>query len=713
MIVTCDSCNTSFNLDGSLLKPTGTMVRCSKCKHVFKAYPEAPPQEPAPTPPVAEATAQAAPPEEKPPEDADKPEKTPTEAEKPLADQSRQEDQDQQAGDDDGGLLAAAQEYASETDSDAAQTEAPAEDTDAMAEDDLQLSLEDDFGAATKQIVLEADDAGTDFEKAKPLEDDIEQIDFGELGLEIASDETTPEQPDEITAIKASKPDDTLDIDQAGTGVETLDDDLDLDNLDMDLDLKLEVEDKAPEPEMAAAPDTVADDTSGTMETAGPETEAMDLDLDLDLDLDETVAEEESPDSGQLDLDLEPLAAADKTTETDALELDLTADEKGAETSEEELDLDSLLEEDTREDSDGAAADMADAKEAAVEDFEFDLDFGTDAESDEESATDKTDELDLEPAADAEVKAGDDLAEEIDFDLDLDETDSLDESDTAAVPDADAADDSSKEEELDFDLEAVLEPGEDETSETDLAEETSETDILAQQTEFDFDDLEEEPSPDETKPPAESEDQLQEEPEIDDTLLDEELEQPLPAAAPVKKKKIGAPILVALILAIIAGGGYGAYWYLDQQNIKIPFISKLTAPKAPDPGQLKIDFFDIDAKFINNQKAGKLFVISGKVKNGYKSPRSFIRITGKLYQKKKKLVKTSTVYCGNTLSELELSSFDAPAIAKKLANLFGDQRSNVKVAPGKVLPFVVVFSDIPDNLEEYTIEVAGSSPAGK
>ncbi|HKI47726.1 MAG TPA: DUF3426 domain-containing protein [Desulfobacteria bacterium] len=42
MVVQCESCQTEFNLDESLLKKEGTKVRCSRCRHVFKAYPSSP-----------------------------------------------------------------------------------------------------------------------------------------------------------------------------------------------------------------------------------------------------------------------------------------------------------------------------------------------------------------------------------------------------------------------------------------------------------------------------------------------------------------------------------------------------------------------------------------------------------------------------------------------------------------------------------------------
>ena len=39
MKVPCESCQTKFVLDSSLVKSTGTKVRCSKCREIFKVYP--------------------------------------------------------------------------------------------------------------------------------------------------------------------------------------------------------------------------------------------------------------------------------------------------------------------------------------------------------------------------------------------------------------------------------------------------------------------------------------------------------------------------------------------------------------------------------------------------------------------------------------------------------------------------------------------------
>ena len=132
-------------------------------------------------------------------------------------------------------------------------------------------------------------------------------------------------------------------------------------------------------------------------------------------------------------------------------------------------------------------------------------------------------------------------------------------------------------------------------------------------------------------------------------------------------------------------------------------------PKAQDPGNIKLATHDINSRFIDNTNVGKLFIITGKVKNGYSENRGMVSITGKIFKSGKVEVHKETVYCGNVMSDLELSNLEWDKIQARLANRLGDNRSNVKIEPGKSIPFMVVFSSLPDDLEEFTIEVAGST----
>ncbi len=173
---------------------------------------------------------------------------------------------------------------------------------------------------------------------------------------------------------------------------------------------------------------------------------------------------------------------------------------------------------------------------------------------------------------------------------------------------------------------------------------------------------------------------------------------------PAAKKKVSLPLIIILLIILVLAGAYGIYFLSNNMGIKIPFISDQN-PQVQEPGNLMISTFDINSRFIENSKSGKFFVITGQVKNGYSETRSAIKITGKLYKKGKILAKTETVFCGNVLSDIDLSNQDVEAIKKRLKNA-----SNIKVGPGKTLPFMLVFYDLPDSLEEFTIEVIDSVP---
>ncbi|MDL1967480.1 MAG: zinc-ribbon domain-containing protein [Deltaproteobacteria bacterium] len=176
-------------------------------------------------------------------------------------------------------------------------------------------------------------------------------------------------------------------------------------------------------------------------------------------------------------------------------------------------------------------------------------------------------------------------------------------------------------------------------------------------------------------------------------------------------KRISMPVLLLLLATLLTGGAYGTYVLLDSIGINIPFVSDLLKPEVQDAGNLEIYTSDINNKFVENSKIGKLLVITGKAQNGYSGARSYISITGKLYTKGKILSKTKTVYCGTILSELDLLNMDLDVINNRLSNRLGDNKSNIKVKEGSIIPFMIVFADLPENLDEFTIEIAESFPS--
>jgi hypothetical protein len=512
------------------------------------------------------------------------------------------------------------------------------------------------------------------------VELDLPEFDDG-LELEIESEET--------------------ESDEAGSGEE------------LDIDLDFESEETSGDEEAEEALDLSELEEGLKLEAESDEAEDdEEFDLDLDLDIDSTPVSEDEAEE-ELDLsDIEDSLELDELSEEPDLDLDLDIDAApvSGEDTEAELDL-SDIEDSLELDEPSESSDNEDDLET------LDLD------------------LDIESAVTEEPE---DQAEELDF-SDMEEMISLDADDeseekTDIEPDDDA-------ELLDLGIEEPTDDGEESALEAEAAFEEETLDLSDIENMIKDEETAETPAdetPDKEKPEPDKAEAKIDDP-VDDLLIsdDEEeleslddLEGPDPVARKKKKggkkKAISTPVMMLLVLMLIGGGGYGAFVGLTAMGIQIPymdtvknlgsqipFLSDFIKPPVEDVGNLKISTMDISGKFVNNAGAGKLFVITGSAKNGYPEPRALIKVNGKLYSKGKRLVKTEKVYCGNSLTEKQLSELELETIRKRLNNRAGDKKSNLNVAPGRVIPFMIVFSGLPENLEEYTIEVAESFPAAK
>ncbi len=469
-------------------------------------------------------------------------------------------------------------------------------------------------------------------------------------------------------------------------------------------------------PKEVEKPDEIISDFEFEQETEDFETGQLDDSgsdgLDLP-DMDKLFSEEEIPEKeddideaiDDLEMDLEP--------EPEKIPEDVKAEAKLGEPDELDLsDMEELLDITEIPEKEGTT-------DEAFEDFDLDLELEPEPEKPSESfeteaKLEEPDELDLsdiEELLELEDPVTDEKDESEPEEVML-ELDTEMEPEIAKAPeDIEASVESEELEKVDLsDIEKMFETEEEEEPfDSPLPEETSGAEL------YELDEIEETADKLETVESSETE-EIEQEFTIEDTdqddLSEEEIADVQQVAAetkPAMKKRISKPLIAFLILVLLGGGCYGIYVFLDFMNIKIPFVSDYLKPQVSDPaGNLKINTLDIDSAFVKNKKAGKLFVITGKIKNGDSDVRSYIRVTGKLYAKGKVLVQKDTVFCGNVLSDIELSNLKLSAIKKRLLNRLGDNKSNMRVKPGQELPFMVVFANLPNNLEEFAVEVEGS-----
>ncbi len=798
MILTCEKCDTSFSFDENLIKPSGSKVRCSKCRNVFVVHPPAPTeQEDSVSEDLPSDTAAAA--GETGLDDLD------------LAaiEKSLDLDIDQEpdaglatAGDvamDDNDLNLDAADFGAAADIGAITADSDTDDLnfeldiDSLADDnaittgvtggstetmdfDLDLDFDDldsetadaeATGPATDEIDFDLDfegleDTAADSKDARSAEGTAEadtgsedDLDFElDMDLDNAADDSESDsldfeldrgseeksvvsdvkvEFDETQELDLSDVDSLLDLGHDETGAPAEGDQAE------DLDLELDLEADAP-----AEKDTAAG-TEATEELDLAELEEMiekaeetalsqdsihdDAELDLDLNLDpafDAVEEKTNvaaPDDVEITDEFD-LTGLDELLEEDAVEAPV--DQKSAESKSPAIQT-GLTDELTLANEDAGAVDLDDMLELAQEEPEAEVE-GVSAESTEEFDlefdSDESDAADTSIEA-PETAASDDI-EDAEFDLsNLDDMLEL-----AEEPSGDASQTEDDDIDLQFDLEEMPVPDAETDAETaaraagDLEFEVEEEDDYAAEPApaaatasegdavadtFDMGALSEDGKDLDT----DSKEAYPETEELEEAVL-----------AETAKKQGGGMMRALFVLVLLVAVGAGAIFaaqylgidipYLDKlKGVKIPYVSDLLGPKFEDAGNLKIaiDEKDVNGRFVKNENLGALYVVSGKVKNDYDDSRSAIRVIGKIYSKGRKLELEKTVYAGNVLSDDVLSAIDQAGIDQKLQNRFGQERKNLDVKKGATVPFMIVFSNLPKDPDEYTVEVADSQKA--
>jgi predicted Zn finger-like uncharacterized protein len=203
--------------------------------------------------------------------------------------------------------------------------------------------------------------------------------------------------------------------------------------------------------------------------------------------------------------------------------------------------------------------------------------------------------------------------------------------------------------------------------------------------------------------------------------LDTEAEMGKPARKTRKKTRssLSAPVLVLLLIFLLTAGGYVAATSLGYKipflsEIKIPFIQQYLPQKTPEPMPAPDPIPDqktVNGRFVTNDAAGELFIITGNIENPSQIPYTRIQVQGTLFQKEKIAAMTQTAYCGTIVSEEVLKTGNVADIIARLKNPPDTGAANVTAGPGNTVPFMLVFSDLPKNLQNFTVEVLGFEKA--
>lgn len=187
------------------------------------------------------------------------------------------------------------------------------------------------------------------------------------------------------------------------------------------------------------------------------------------------------------------------------------------------------------------------------------------------------------------------------------------------------------------------------------------------------------------------------------------------ANAPRKRKSgLGAPVIILMLLFLLVAGAYVASLILGYRvpylsDVKIPLLEQYLKKEAPVKIEPKPapNQESVNGRFVSNDTAGELFIITGRIENPSAIPYRYIQVKGILITKGKVETSVQTVFCGNIIADDVLKIGNISDINKQLTVREGAHDSNLTVKPGGSVPFMLVFSNLPDNLENFTVEVIG------
>jgi predicted Zn finger-like uncharacterized protein len=186
---------------------------------------------------------------------------------------------------------------------------------------------------------------------------------------------------------------------------------------------------------------------------------------------------------------------------------------------------------------------------------------------------------------------------------------------------------------------------------------------------------------------------------------------------PIIKKGRGSRTLltVLLIIFILTGTAFALIVFKPgflPESLSL-FKRPLSKEEAFDMGNRRLSFKDLNGTFVDSEKSGKLFVVKGLVTNNYPDRRSFIRIRSNILDSKGTAVKSKIVFAGNPIGDKEIQSLIPEEIDNRLKDKLGKDKMNINIQPNSSIPFMIIFSDLPEDMSEFTVEPISSSPAGK
>ena len=187
---------------------------------------------------------------------------------------------------------------------------------------------------------------------------------------------------------------------------------------------------------------------------------------------------------------------------------------------------------------------------------------------------------------------------------------------------------------------------------------------------------------------------------VETALASREMEGVPSSTRPSRKR-----LLILLIPLLVIAGGLALWLYLPW-----PLKSK---PVEKTTGIEQLHLVETRGYFVENQRAGQLFVIQGRVRNEFPKPRRWIHLRAKIYTSDGKTARQLDFFAGNILSNQQLQSMPLEELLGFVQSQPTTKEKGRIIAAQEEISFTVPFGDLPEltELSDYSVEILASQPA--
>ncbi len=186
-----------------------------------------------------------------------------------------------------------------------------------------------------------------------------------------------------------------------------------------------------------------------------------------------------------------------------------------------------------------------------------------------------------------------------------------------------------------------------------------------------------------------------------------EEEQPPLCITSRRKKSPLIPLLaggLCLVAALVAG-----FFLLRDRADDLRRLVPGAVQKTDIPCMVRA----VEGVFVINRESGELFVMRGEVYNQSARPAGSIRVQGTVYGADGAVIARKTVAHGNAISPGELSFRSYSGMEKVMSGKSGETRPGIGIPPGKSVPFVIVFRDVPRSAVRFGAKIVAAPGGGE